>query len=199
MPSWEGVGSRSVQEVSPSYIYVTKLYLINIPSKALLLTLSSGTLLPMVLSLKAGFIDKTLKCFLPFILLPSAYINYGKPFFTIIFNILNFGYQLKISDVHFRYEDDLTVPGSGVVLGLQIESLTAHSCDESWTVGAVSKDKTNCFKLLQLNNLGVYWDNVPLDQLLGDLSIPELSVILLILFCISINVNYKLLCTFGHT
>lgn len=98
---------------------------------------------------------------------------------TIVFNTLQLGYQLKISDVHFRYEDDLTVPGSGVVLGLQIESLTAHSCDESWTVGAVSKDKTNCFKLLQLNNLGVYWDNVPLDQLLGDLSIPELSVILL--------------------
>lgn len=101
---------------------------------------------------------------------------------TIVFNTLKLGYQLKISDVHFRYEDDLTVPGSGVVLGLQIESLTAHSCDESWTVGAVSKDKTNCFKLLQLNNLGVYWDNVPLDQLLGDLSIPELSVILLNIF-----------------
>lgn len=131
----------------------------------------------MILSLKADFANKNLKCFHLFILLQST--SMMGTLFTIFCNILKLGYQLKISDVHFRYEDDLTVPGSGVVLGLQIESLTAHSCDESWTVGAVSKDKTNCFKLLQLNNLGVYWDNVPLDQLLGDLSIPELSVITL--------------------
>ncbi|KAG8285050.1 hypothetical protein J6590_089294 [Homalodisca vitripennis] len=101
----------------------------------------------------------------------SSWLGYGTSLVTNIVENL----QLKISDVHFRYEDELTVPGCGIVLGLQVESLTAHSCDESWTPGSVGKDSNNSFKLLQLNNLAIYWDNVSTEQMMSDLSIPELS------------------------
>ncbi|XP_054285267.1 intermembrane lipid transfer protein VPS13D-like [Macrosteles quadrilineatus] len=102
----------------------------------------------------------------------SSWLSYGSSLATSIVENL----QLKISDVHFRYEDDQTASGAGLVLGVQIESLTARSCDETWTPGASSRDKSCCFKLLQLANLAVYWDNIPVEQMMGDLAIPELSV-----------------------
>ena len=39
-------------------------------------------------------------------------------------------FQLKIKDVHIRYEDDITIPGQLFALGVTIDSLTAQSCDD---------------------------------------------------------------------
>lgn len=76
-----------------------------------------------------------------------------------------------------RYEDNITVPGSKIALGVRVESLTAQSCDHTWTPKFLSSDNGgHSFKLLQLSNLGIYLDTVTDDQLWGDLSISELAV-----------------------
>ena len=59
----------------------------------------------------------------------SSWLSYGTSFIgTIVENL-----QLKIKDVHIRYEDDVTVPGSPFAAGFTLESLEAQTCDETWT------------------------------------------------------------------
>lgn len=103
----------------------------------------------------------------------SSWLNYGTSLVTNIVENL----QLTVTDVHLRYEDDVTVPGSKIALGVRIESLTAQSCDSTWTPKFLSSDNGgSSFKLLQLSDLGIYLDRVTDDQLWGDLSISELAV-----------------------
>ena len=86
-------------------------------------------------------------------------------------------FQLKIKDVHIRYEDDTTIPGQLFALGVTIESLTAQSCDNKWMPRFVGWDSGNTsFKLIELNTFAVYWDKLTDDQLLGGLSLDELAV-----------------------
>ena len=40
--------------------------------------------------------------------------------------------QLKVKDVHLRYEDDVTIPGTSFACGITIKSLSAQSTDSSW-------------------------------------------------------------------
>ena len=85
--------------------------------------------------------------------------------------------QLKIKDVHIRYEDNVTVPGQVFALGVTIESLTAQSCDDKWMPRFVGWDSGNTsFKLMELSTLAVYWDELSEEQLLGGLSLGELAV-----------------------
>lgn len=102
----------------------------------------------------------------------SSWLNYGTSLVTNIVENL----QLTVTDVHLRYEDDITVPGSKIALGIRVESLTAQSCDNTWTPKFLSNDSSgSSFKILQLSDLGVYLDTVTDDQLWGDLSISELA------------------------
>ncbi|KAK3881484.1 hypothetical protein Pcinc_014068 [Petrolisthes cinctipes] len=85
----------------------------------------------------------------------SSWLSYGTSFITnIIENI-----QLKIRDVHLRYEDDRCLPGQVFSCGLTVDSLALQSTDEHWTPRFVSGvDSKMAFKLLELNNMGIYWD-----------------------------------------
>jgi hypothetical protein len=86
-------------------------------------------------------------------------------------------FQLKIKDVHIRYEDAITVPGQVFALGVTIRSLTAQSCDDKWIPRFVGWDSgETSFKLMELSTLAVYWDKLTDDQLLGRLSLGELAV-----------------------
>jgi hypothetical protein len=86
-------------------------------------------------------------------------------------------FQLKIKDVHIRYEDNVTVPGQAFALGVTIESLTAQSCDDKWTPRFVGSDSGDTsFKLMELSTFAVYWDKLADDQMLGNLSLEELAV-----------------------
>ncbi|XP_059469653.1 intermembrane lipid transfer protein VPS13D isoform X2 [Neocloeon triangulifer] len=79
--------------------------------------------------------------------------------------------QLKIKDVHIRYEDDASVPGTVVAAGLTVRALTANTCNSSWTPGYVPLDASaDAFKLVELTDAAVYWDtnattygNLPLN------------------------------------
>jgi vacuolar protein sorting-associated protein 13D len=68
-------------------------------------------------------------------------------------------FQLKIKDVHIRYEDDTSIPGRTVAAGLTVKALTANTCNSSWLPGYVSIDSTNdAFKLVELTDAALYWD-----------------------------------------
>lgn len=86
-------------------------------------------------------------------------------------------FQLKIKDVHIRYEDDITVPGQLFALGVTVDSLTAQSCDDKWMPRFVGWDSGNTsLKLIELSTFAVYWDDLTDDQLLGGLSLDKLAV-----------------------
>jgi hypothetical protein len=86
-------------------------------------------------------------------------------------------FQLKIKDVHIRYEDAITVPGQVFALGVTIKSLTAQSCDDKWMPRFMGWDSGDtAFKLMELSTFAIYWDKLTEDQLLGGLSLGELAV-----------------------
>lgn len=85
----------------------------------------------------------------------TSWLNYGT---TLATNILE-NLELKIIDVHLRYEDTLTIPKNPFTSGIRIQSISAQSCDSSWTPGAKNHDINNfSLKLLELNDFCIYWD-----------------------------------------
>lgn len=77
--------------------------------------------------------------------------------------------QLKIKDVHIRYEDNITVDGKVFAAGVQIESLTAQSCDDSWNPSFVSCSSKESFKLMEMTGFSIYWDQITQAEMWGDL------------------------------
>ena len=50
---------------------------------------------------------------------------------SVVTNIIE-NIQLRVHDVHLRYEDDVTIPGVTFACGILIKSLSAQSTDGSW-------------------------------------------------------------------
>lgn len=87
--------------------------------------------------------------------------------------------QLKLFDVHIRYEDAITCAPRAFACGLTVEALTAESCDANWKRGfTLLTDADGCsFKLLELQTLAVYWDPVAVPGgMLAECAISELTV-----------------------
>ncbi|XP_045785521.1 vacuolar protein sorting-associated protein 13D isoform X1 [Maniola jurtina] len=87
----------------------------------------------------------------------SSWLSYGT---GLLANIVE-NLQLKLNDVHIRYEDALTCPGRAFACGFAVESLAAESCDANWLRGFTPLEEPCSFKLLELNNLAIYWDPMP--------------------------------------
>ncbi|XP_046414322.1 vacuolar protein sorting-associated protein 13D isoform X1 [Neodiprion fabricii] len=106
----------------------------------------------------------------------SSWLNYGTSLVTNIIENL----QLNIKDVHFRYEDDVTLSshdGTGIAFGVTIGALTTQSCDASWIPGSTSWNLGDAsFKLMELGGLSVYWDHVKKEELLGNLNLGDLAI-----------------------
>ena len=87
----------------------------------------------------------------------SSWLSYGSSYIgTIVENL-----QLDIKDVHLRYEDDIS--GHGVTAtGIMIESLSAQTCDQTWSPKFVYRDpvlgQLDAFKLVSLVGLSAYID-----------------------------------------
>jgi len=70
-----------------------------------------------------------------------------------------FSFQLKIKDIHIRYEDGLSCPGRTFACGVRVESLTAQTCDDNWMPKFMSSSAQGImYKVLELQGLAVYWD-----------------------------------------
>lgn len=85
--------------------------------------------------------------------------------------------QLKVKDVHIRYEDSATC-GSAFACGLTVASLAAESCDSEWRRGFTLLPPDGCsFKLIELHQLAVYWDPLSVPSgIFADCNIAELTV-----------------------
>ncbi|KAL8611446.1 hypothetical protein ACOMHN_014501 [Nucella lapillus] len=85
----------------------------------------------------------------------GSWFSYGA---SMAANILE-NIQLKVKDVHLRYEDDRTNPACPFACGLTIKTLSVQSTDSSWVPKFVSHDATDSmYKLVDLQSLAVYCD-----------------------------------------
>ncbi|KAF9411175.1 hypothetical protein HW555_009948 [Spodoptera exigua] len=103
----------------------------------------------------------------------SSWLSYGT---GLLANIVE-NLQLKLNDVHIRYEDAVTC-ARPFACGLTVESLCAESCDSEWRRGfTLLSDPDGCsFKLLELYHLAVYWDPMPVPTgMFASCTIAELT------------------------
>lgn len=86
----------------------------------------------------------------------SGWLSYGTSLMTNIVENL----QLQINGIHIRYEDGITIPKQKFACGINIDALSAQSCDSSWVPGQTSNwnQQQVTFKLAELTNFAVYWD-----------------------------------------
>uniref|UniRef100_A0A1B0D2C6 Uncharacterized protein n=1 Tax=Phlebotomus papatasi TaxID=29031 RepID=A0A1B0D2C6_PHLPP len=101
----------------------------------------------------------------------SGWMNFGTSLVTNIVENL----QLKISDVHIRYEDSITVPNHRFACGITVEWLSAQSCDSNWQPGFTSSQNTASFKLLELQALSLYWDKLDSHETFGEVPSSDLA------------------------
>lgn len=107
----------------------------------------------------------------------SGWLSYGTSLVTNICENL----ELKIRNVHVRYEDDgLSVPGQRFSCGVTIDALTARSCDEHWQTGFKTawNQSGASFKLVELAGMSLYWDGLRPSERCGDVSSAELTEVI---------------------
>ncbi|XP_045765599.1 vacuolar protein sorting-associated protein 13 isoform X2 [Maniola jurtina] len=66
--------------------------------------------------------------------------------------------QLKISDIHVRYEDSITNPKAPFSFGITLHNLSVHTTDENWKQTVIQEAVTKIFKILSLEGLAIYWN-----------------------------------------
>lgn len=66
--------------------------------------------------------------------------------------------QVKISNIHVRYEDDVTNPNCPLSFGVSLKNLSLQTCDENWSPRLLDENSRLFFKLVQLDNLFAYWN-----------------------------------------
>lgn len=102
----------------------------------------------------------------------SGWLSYGTSLVTNIVENL----ELKIRNVHIRYEDALTISDQRFSCGITIDSLTARSCDSNWLPGySTSWNQTNAsYKLIELTSMSIYWEPLVNDETFGNVELEEL-------------------------
>ena len=68
--------------------------------------------------------------------------------------------EITLKNVHIRYEDSQTIPGSSFSAGITLNSFTLSTCDEKWQEKFVERDiksLASIRKLTKLSNFGLYW------------------------------------------
>lgn len=89
---------------------------------------------------------------------------------TIMDNI-----EITLKNIHFRYEDNRTYPGSTFSSGLTLDSFTIVTCADDWIETFVARNSklinSSINKMLKVENLGIYWN--PQSKSLSNLSFSE--------------------------
>ncbi|KAI8072416.1 hypothetical protein BC940DRAFT_233832 [Gongronella butleri] len=78
-------------------------------------------------------------------------------FNQLITRIMN-NIQFSVNNIHLRYEDDLSVPGHRLAIGLTLSELSAITTDENWIPRTISDAVHQVHKLATLESLSIYWD-----------------------------------------
>jgi hypothetical protein len=66
--------------------------------------------------------------------------------------------QVKITDIHLRYEDKVTQPERPFSLGITLRNLSVHTTDENWKACIVQDAATVIYKVRNNNMFYVQWD-----------------------------------------
>ncbi|XP_039606495.1 vacuolar protein sorting-associated protein 13A isoform X2 [Polypterus senegalus] len=66
--------------------------------------------------------------------------------------------QVKISNIHIRYEDDVTNPKIPLSFGVSLQNLSLQTADASWNPCVLDQTAKLFFKLVRLDNLFTYWN-----------------------------------------
>ncbi|KAM9858498.1 intermembrane lipid transfer protein VPS13A [Aulostomus maculatus] len=66
--------------------------------------------------------------------------------------------QVKISNIHIRYEDDVTSPSHPLSFGVSLGNLSLQTADNNWNPSLLDENSRLFFKLVQLDNLFAYWN-----------------------------------------
>ncbi|KAI8384441.1 uncharacterized protein BYT42DRAFT_612143 [Radiomyces spectabilis] len=84
----------------------------------------------------------------------------------LVTKILN-NLQFSITNIHIRYEDDVSAPGHRFAAGITLSELSAISTDENWIPQTIGDAVNTIHKLATLESLSVYWntDTRSLSQL----------------------------------
>ncbi|XP_074028701.1 vacuolar protein sorting 13D [Leptinotarsa decemlineata] len=106
----------------------------------------------------------------------SSWFSYGAGLVSEIIENL----QLRIQDIHIRYEDSTSIPMQPIAFGITLQSLVAQSCDSNWLPSFIHNNKSEeSFKLVELQKFAVYWTNLREEESLSELSIGQLAEIVL--------------------
>lgn len=62
--------------------------------------------------------------------------------------------QLKITDIHIRYEDSITNPKAPFSFGITLHNLSVHTTDENWHQTVIQEAVTKIFKVRKIVKAG---------------------------------------------
>ncbi|KAK4875461.1 hypothetical protein RN001_011883 [Aquatica leii] len=101
----------------------------------------------------------------------SSWLSFGTGLITDIIENL----QLRIKDVHLRYEDNFSIPKEVITFGLTMDYLSVQSCDSSWVPGFLHwSTSTESYKILEMHKLAIYCLTVDSSQVFSKLSPTEI-------------------------
>uniref|UniRef100_A0A3P8WHN6 Vacuolar protein sorting 13 homolog A n=1 Tax=Cynoglossus semilaevis TaxID=244447 RepID=A0A3P8WHN6_CYNSE len=66
--------------------------------------------------------------------------------------------QVKISNIHVRYEDDITNPKCPLSFGVSLKNLSLQTADKNWNPSLLNESAKLFFKLVRLDSLFAYWN-----------------------------------------
>ena len=89
-------------------------------------------------------------------------------FFSRIQDIVSSNIQVKVNNVHIKYEDCDIHPHNPISLGISFSSLSCVSTDQNWTPGFITHQQTLLYKLLSLEGLKVSLSPIQKSEMLVD-------------------------------
>ncbi|XP_063099462.1 intermembrane lipid transfer protein VPS13C isoform X5 [Cavia porcellus] len=66
--------------------------------------------------------------------------------------------QVKITDIHIKYEDDVTDPERPLSFGVTLGELSLLTTNENWTPCILNEAEKIIYKLIRLDSLSAYWN-----------------------------------------
>ncbi|KAM6200995.1 intermembrane lipid transfer protein VPS13C [Rhynchocyon petersi] len=66
--------------------------------------------------------------------------------------------QVKITDIHIKYEDDVTDPKQPLSFGVTLRELSLLTANEHWTPCILNEADKIIYKLIRLDSLSTYWN-----------------------------------------
>ena len=69
--------------------------------------------------------------------------------------------EITLRNIHVRYEDSKSIPGTVFSAGLTLAAFTIVTCDENWHESFIARTNSNAStirKMARVQNLGIYWN-----------------------------------------